>query len=127
MRALFDSSVVIAHLRGDERATERLLAVPTGERLASVLTRVEVEGGMRSGERADVAALFAAMTLLPVTDAAARRASALMRQYRRSHSGIDLVDYVIAATAELHDADLVTLNVRHFPMLDGLQAPWEGG
>jgi predicted nucleic acid-binding protein len=127
VRALFDSSVVIAHLRGDGRATERLLAVSTGERLASALTRVEVEGGMRSGERADVAALFAAMTLLPVTDAAARRASALMRRYRRSHSGIDLVDYVIAATAELHNAHLMTLNVRHFPMLGDLRPAWEGG
>jgi predicted nucleic acid-binding protein len=27
---------------------------------------------------------------------------------------------VIAATAEIHEAELLTLNVKHFPMLEGL-------
>jgi predicted nucleic acid-binding protein len=121
---LFDTSVLIAHLRGDERATELLTSVTNEERLASVLARVEVEGGMRSGERSQVASLFSVIRLLPVTDAIARRAAEHLRRYRRSHSGIDLVDYVVAATAELHDAELVTLNVRHFPMFRGLRAPW---
>jgi predicted nucleic acid-binding protein len=121
---LFDTSVLIAHLRGDERATELLTSVTNEERLASVLARVEVEGGMRSGERSQVASLFSVIRLLPVTDTIARRAAEHLRRYRRSHSGIDLVDYVVAATAELHDAELVTLNVRHFPMFRGLRAPW---
>jgi predicted nucleic acid-binding protein len=121
---LFDTSVLIAHLRGDERATQLLTSVTNEERLASVLARVEVEGGMRSGERSQVASLFSVIRLLPVTDAIARRAAEHLRRYRRSHSGIDLVDYVVAATAELHDAELVTLNVRHFPMFRGLRAPW---
>lgn len=121
---LFDTSVLIAHLRGDARATELLAGVPNEERLASVLARVEIEGGMRSGERSPVASLFSVIRLLPVTDAIARRAAEHLRRYRRSHSGIDLVDYVVAATAELHDADLATLNVRHFPMFKALRAPW---
>ena len=121
---LFDTSVLIAHLRGDARATELLAGVPNDERLASVLARVEIEGGMRSGERAHVATLISVIRLLPVTDAIARRAAEHLRRYRRSHSGIDLVDYVVAATAELHDAELATLNVRHFPMYKGLRAPW---
>lgn len=121
---LFDTSVLIAHLRGDARATELLAGVPNEERLASVLARVEIEGGMRTGERSPVASLFSVIRLLPVTDAIARRAAEHLRRYRRSHSGIDLVDYVVAATAELHDADLATLNVRHFPMFKALRAPW---
>jgi predicted nucleic acid-binding protein len=31
---------------------------------------------------------------------------------------------VIAATAELSGAELVTLNVKHFPMMSGLTAPF---
>jgi predicted nucleic acid-binding protein len=121
---LFDTSVLIAHLRGDEQATALLTAVSTHDRLASVMARVEIEGGMRSGERAHVASLFGAIRLLPVTDAIAARAAEHLRRYRSSHSGIDLVDYVVAATAELHDAALATLNVRHFPMFKGLRPPW---
>ncbi|MEO7295741.1 MAG: type II toxin-antitoxin system VapC family toxin [Candidatus Limnocylindria bacterium] len=118
---LFDTSVLISHLRGDRRATELLVSVPTMERVASVLARVEIEGGMRSGERASVAGLLDSMRLVAVTDAIARRAGEHLRRYRRSHSGIDLVDFVTAATAEAYDVPLLTLNVRHFPMFKDLK------
>lgn len=118
---LFDTSVLIAHLRGDARATELLLSLPSIDRMASVLARVEIEGGMRSGERMSVAGLMDGLRLLPVTDAIARRAGEHLRQYRRSHTGIDLVDYLVAATAEAHDVALLTLNVRHFPMFKDLR------
>jgi hypothetical protein len=117
---LFDTSVLIAHLRGDRRATDLLLSMPTIDRMASVLARVEIEGGMRSGERVSVAGLMDGLRLLQVTDAIARRAGEHLRRYRRSHSGLDLVDYVIAATAEAYDVPLLTLNTRHFPMFRDL-------
>ncbi len=124
MTILFDSSVLIAHLRGEVAATELLLATPAPERLVSVLSRTEIEGGMRSAERADVARLFGVLHLVAVSDPIAARAAEHLRRYRRSHQGIDLVDYVIAATAEMHDARLATLDVRHFPMFKGLRPPW---
>lgn len=31
---------------------------------------------------------------------------------------------MIAAGAEVHQAELVTLDVEHFPMFEGLEAPW---
>jgi predicted nucleic acid-binding protein len=37
-----------------------------------------------------------------------------------SHAHIGAIDYLIAATAEIHGADLVTRKVRHFPMLPDL-------
>lgn len=61
---------------------------------------------------------------MPVTEDVTRRAAAFARQYRSSHSGIDAVDYLIAATAELLDGSLLTRNVRHFPMFPGLQPPY---
>ena len=124
MSRLFDSTILIAHLRGDERATELLLETPRAERLVSVLSRVEIEGGMRSAERQDVATLFSFLRMKPVTDAIARRAGGYLRKYRSSHQGVDVVDYVIAATAEHFQADLVTLNVKHFPMVADLEPPW---
>ena len=57
----------------------------------------------------------------PITDAIARRAGEQLRAHQRSNAGIDLVDYVIAATAEIHGADLLTLNDKHYPMVHGLK------
>lgn len=79
---------------------------------------------MRSSERRSVSSLFGFIRLLPVTDPVARRAGEMLREHRRSHPGIDLVDYVIAATAELNGARLATLNVKHFPTITRLQPPY---
>ena len=118
LNRLFDSTILIAHLRGEERATALL---EDGEPFASVISRTEIEGGMRSGERRAVARLFDALTLLPVTDSVARSAGAMLRTFRRSHPGIDIADYLIAATADVAGLVLATLNVKHFPMMSGLR------
>jgi predicted nucleic acid-binding protein len=124
LSVLFDSTILIAHLRGVDRATQMLVDAVEGGALASVISRTEVEGGMRSGERADVARLFEGLHLVPVSDAIARRAGAHLRTHRSSHPGVDIADYLIAASAEEMRATLVTLNVKHFPMFKGLRAPW---
>jgi hypothetical protein len=122
---LFDTSVLIAHLKGVPEATKTVLdAVAQGDAVMSVLSKVEIEGGMRSAERRPVARLMGAFDLVPVGDAIAGRAAEHLRHFRRSHQGIDIVDYVIAATAESIGADLQTLNVKHFPMFPGLSAPF---
>lgn len=119
---LFDSTVLIAHLRGTEEATALLRqAARAGEAACSVLSRVEVEGGMRSDERADVRRVFASLGVEQVTDGIAARAGGFLRTHRRSHPGIDVVDYVVAATADVLGADLLTLNVKHFPMFPDLR------
>ena len=121
---LVDTSILIDHLRGRAEPgrlmREALLAEVT--LAASVVTKVEVLGSMRSPEKAAVRAIFSVVDWLPVTEDIADRAGSLARKYRRSHGSIDVVDYLIAATTEQHDADLWTRNVRHFPMLQNLTA-----
>jgi len=51
----------------------------------------------------------------------ATRAGEWARTYRRSHEGISAIDYLVAATAEIHGADMLTQNVKHFPMFHGLK------
>jgi predicted nucleic acid-binding protein len=58
---------------------------------------------------------------VPVDQSIGRTATSLARHHRDSYSGIDDVDYLIAATALVLDAELITTNVRHFPMLAGLR------
>jgi predicted nucleic acid-binding protein len=124
VRSLFDSTILISHLRGDLRATRLLVDAVEEGALASVISRAEIEGGMRSDERREVARLFSGLELVPVTDAVAQRAGRHLRRYRRSHTGVDLADFLIGATAEEEGASLITLNVKHFPMFEGLQPPW---
>jgi predicted nucleic acid-binding protein len=79
---------------------------------------------MRPPERREVMRLLGSMQRFEVTEQVARRAATLMQEYRRSHSGIGLGDYLIAATALTEGLELATLNVRHYPMLADLARPF---
>jgi predicted nucleic acid-binding protein len=124
---LVDSDVLIAHLRGVSAAREWLVAAPGRHDLlaTSVVVIAEVAGGMRSHERVEVNRLLSSLRVYSVSERTAWRAAALMRAYQRSHPGIGLGDYLVAATAELEGLELATLNVRHFPMFTSLQAPFD--
>jgi predicted nucleic acid-binding protein len=120
---LVDTSIIVDHLRADERASallERLFL--ENERVwAAVPTRTEVLAGVRTRERAAMESLFELMSWIEIDVALADAAGELARRYRASHSGIDTTDYLIAAGAESVGARLVTLNVKHFPMFPGLE------
>jgi len=123
---LVDSDVLIAHLRGHQAAKTwlRRERQTSGPLAVSVVSVVEVGGGMRSPERREVTRLFASMHVISVTERIAWRAAELMRAHRRAHSGIGLGDYLVAATADVEGLALATLNVRHYPMFPGLAAPF---
>lgn len=123
---LVDSDVLIAHLRGVEAAHNWLRKARIAGPLAvSVVSIAGLTGGMRSTERREVWGLLSSLRAEPVTELVARRAGEFMRQYRRSHQGIGIADYLIAATAELRGQQLATLNARHFPMFADLRPPFE--
>ena len=114
---LFDTDVLIEYLRGNRQARPVVEeAVRDGTAACSVVTRFELLAGMRSDERHAVRGLLDAMTSLDVTKEISDRAGEWARTYRRSHTHIGAIDYLIAATAEIEGADLATLNVRHYPM-----------
>jgi predicted nucleic acid-binding protein len=123
---LLDTTVAIDHLRGDQRAVELIerLAVAGEQLLASELTRFELLGGMRPVELESTELFMSALIWIPVDEAIARLAGSMAAEYRRAHSGIDAIDYLIAATVAVVGADLLTTNVRHFPMITGLRPPY---
>jgi predicted nucleic acid-binding protein len=123
---LVDSDVLIAHLRGVREARDWLLGArrQQGRLSASVVSVAEVAGGMRSEERREVARLLSTLQIWPVDERVAWAAADLMRTHRRSHSGIGLGYYLVAATAMTEGLELATLNVRHFPMFAGLRSPF---
>jgi predicted nucleic acid-binding protein len=126
LSAIADTSILIEYLRGVEPARELVRsAVERGELVAaSPLSRIELSIGMRREEQRATDALVAALRWVAVDRAVVDRADELARRYGRSYSGIDAVDYCVAASAIVHGLELWTLNVRHFPMFDGLEAPW---
>ena len=123
---LLDTTIAVDHLRGDDRAALLLerLADEGEPLLASELSRFELLAGMRPEELDATERFMDALTWVPVNEEIARLAGSMAAEYRRSHSGIDAIDYVIAATSTVTGADLLTTNVRHFPMIPQLRPPY---
>lgn len=124
---VLDTDIVIDYLRGDQQAVDYLeaLAKRSDVRLAvSVVTVAELYVGVRDAERARLARFLEALDVIALTGDHARAGGLFRRRYGPSH-GTDLPDALIAATAEAERAVLVTFNVRHFPMLAEVRAPYE--
>ena len=126
---LIDSDVAIDHFHGHRRAMEyfeeSLLA---GEMLAIfVASLTEILAGMRAGEQERTEKLFGLFSIVGVDEAVARKAGQYLNEYRRSHK-IEIADALIAATAFVSGAKLITRNVKHYPMVDILVVePYERG
>lgn len=126
---LIDTDIAIDHFHGHRAALEFFAAaLAAGEELAiSVVTLTEIASGMRPGEEARTERLLSLFTVVAVTESIGRQAAAYLRQYRQSHR-LELGDALIAATATLSNAELITRNLKHYPMPDiTIVAPYERG
>lgn len=126
MLFVVDTSVLIDHLRGNDRAVRRLrTAVEAGNELWSVaVVRTEVLAGARQGEEESIARLLGQLRWLDVTPELADAAGHLAARFLRSHPGVDTVDYLIAAGTQHLGGEVLTQNIRHFPMFADLQAAY---
>jgi predicted nucleic acid-binding protein len=123
---VLDPSVAVDHRRGDAVAVELLRDVLLANEplVASSIVRFELLAGVRESEFEVLETFFGAVTWVPVDEPIARFAGTLARTHGRSHAGVDDADYLIAATVIELRAELLTVNVRHFPMIPGLRAAY---
>jgi predicted nucleic acid-binding protein len=122
---LIDTTVAVDHLRGVESAVELMTTLTEKDEIfASELVRFELLAGVLPSEINAFEQFCSSLPWIPVDEDVARAGGSLARKYRKSHSGIDDVDYLIAATAITCDADLLTTNIRHFPMFPDLAPPY---
>ncbi len=79
-----------------------------------------VRGDARSEEQVALAEFLTSVRVVPISAEVARLGGLYKRDFGKSH-GVGLADAIIAASAMLEDADLATLNTKHYPMLEGIQ------
>ncbi len=119
-RYLLDTTVLIAHLRGDESVAQSLLALlQHGDSLCvSCVNIAEIERGLRPAERRAAEALLDRMEFLMTTREAAEKAGRYQAGWASKGKTVHLADALVAGTARAHGAVLVTDNVADFPMKD---------
>ena len=120
---LIDTDVLIDYLRGQADAVAYIESL-TNPLLISVVTVAELYSGVREGEeRKALETFISAFEQIPISEEIAAKGGLYRRDYSKSHK-VGLADALIAATAQVRGATLVTLNVKHFPMLTSVEAPY---
>jgi len=122
-RLLLDTDVLIDFLRGQPQAVQ-LLEDTDCEFHVSTVSVAELYVGVRDGrERKVLDQLVGVLRTIEISTEIAQQAGLWRREYGKSH-GTGILDALIAACADALQIPLATLNVKHFPMLPNISAPY---
>ena len=120
---LVDTDILIDYLRGHPEAV-RFVTERADDIAVSAMSVAElvagVRGEMHEPEQRALQGFLGLFVILPITETIAKTGGIYRRDYGASH-GVGLADAVIAATAIAAEATLQTLNVRHYPMIPGIE------
>lgn len=120
---LFDTDVLIDMLKGNEHAI-RFLEESMSVIYISAITMAELQAGVRNRrEQEQMDNFFEELEIISVLPEIAREAGVIRNVYGKSH-GSGLADCIIAATAKIQNIPLITLNRKHFPMIQNIIIPY---
>ena len=115
-----DTDVLIDFLRGYHQAID-FIYTRSSQIILSVIVVAELYAGVKGkNELAVLDDFISLFEVAPVTAEIAKISGLYKRDFGKSH-GIGLADAVIAATCNSINAQLKTLNVRHYPMIKNLE------
>lgn len=118
MKTLIDTCVAIDFMRGFTPAVAFFNSLEN-QPYMSCITVAELYAGAKTARKKQlVTEVIQNCIVLDIDQSIAESC-----QYTPSH-GVDLPDALIAATAKIHQLALATCNVKHFPMIEGLQRPY---
>ena len=123
MSKLLDTTVLVDVIRREEAALDYIDNTRKAEGLLrlSIVTKMELIIGCRDkAEVQKTEKLLVDYDVLDVTPLISRKAYELIVRFSKSH-GMAIPDALIAATALVENAVLVTSNVRHFSVIEGLR------
>jgi predicted nucleic acid-binding protein len=117
---LLDTDVLVDFFRGHSKAVAFVNAHATRIILSSIVVAELYAGVKGDSEKAALESFVSLFRVVPVTAEVAKAGGLYKRDYGKSH-GVGLADAILVATAQSEDAELKTLNTRHYPMMKDLK------
>jgi len=116
---LLDTDVLIWILRGKKDVIRSVTEMKEKHDLAiSVISVAEIYKNIFPSELMPVTAFLEEHIILDVNIEIAKTSGLYFQQYGKKLKSLSLTDCLIAASARIHEATLVTYNTKHFPMRD---------
>jgi predicted nucleic acid-binding protein len=121
---LLDTDILVDFLRGYSKAVTFVHANSFRIILSSIVVAELYAGVKGDAELTALENFVSLFRIIPVTSEIAKAGGLYKRDYGKSH-GVGLADAIIAATCEVENAELKTLNIKHYPMLKGLKPAYK--
>jgi len=121
---LLDTDVLVDFFRGHTKAVAFVNAHSARIILSSIVVAELYAGVKGDAEQAALENFVSLFHVVPVSAVIAKAGGLYKRDYGKSH-GVGLADAILAATAEAENAELKTLNTKHYPMLKGLRPAYK--
>ena len=116
---LIDTDVMVDFLRGHPKAIA-IVQTNSNRIILSSIVVAELYAGVRGNDELNTLDnLISLFRVIPVSPTLAKLGGLYKRDYAKSH-GLGLADAIIAATADSENAELHTLNTKHYPMFKDL-------
>lgn len=117
LQIFIDTNIIISIFRGNQNINERFRSLAeTSNFYFSPIVEAELLQGTRPEDMEKVDTFLNMCHCVDITKHTGQIAGRFAGRYRRSHQGITLDDFFIAASVKEHDFTLWTLNKKHFPM-----------
>jgi predicted nucleic acid-binding protein len=117
---LLDTDVLVDFFRGHSKAVA-FVNTHSAQIILSSIVVAELYAGVRGdAEQAALENFVSLFRVVPIGAEIAKAGGLYRRDYGKSH-GVGLADAILAATAEAENAELKTLNTKHYPMLKDLR------
>jgi predicted nucleic acid-binding protein len=121
---LLDTDILVDFFRGYSKAVAFVNAHSARIILSSIVVAELYAGVKGDAEQAALENFISLFRVVPVSAEIAKAGGLYRRDYGKSH-GVGLAEAILAATAEAEDAELKTLNTKHYPMLKGLRPAYK--
>jgi len=121
---LVDTDILVDFLRGYGKAVAFINRYSARIVLSSIVVAELYAGVKGDMEETALDSFISLFRVAPVTGKIAKAGGFYKRNYGKSH-GVGLADAILAATSEAENAELKTLNVKHYPMLKGLKPAYK--
>lgn len=116
---LIDTDIIIWILRGNKKYEEFLQNLKDKDSLSiSVITIAEIYKNIYPSEIVKTENVLNELETWDVTPAVAKQAGLYWQEYIKQLKNLNITDCLIAASANVNNLTLVSLNIKHFPMKD---------
>lgn len=124
-RFVIDTNIIIDYLRGREQAISFFKSLdPSTDLLISTITVTELYAGVKNQKEEQLLNAFLQdFKVNAIDQTIAQKGGLIKNKYGPTH-GVGIADAVIAATAIDENAKLITLNLKHFPMVERKESPY---